>query len=236
MRRLPWAKIVSALAILSLALAVLLWNNPSIVSQVKSRFQEALHASGMGSWLKKMSLKFGHEQGEDGGHLNEDESVFQSDAETNDSKATDSSQYGFQNLDELESKPIDGDTASPKVFFIKSKDRQSKDSSKLDKLEKDQFQKFSTGQIICPLKAEPLLYVILALELRYKEPGLKSDLEFKLPNIKAIIQHVLYSRTRHDLKIPALRVQLIDGINGLLPEAKIEDVVFTHFQIEIRRP
>ncbi len=94
---------------------------------------------------------------------------------------------------------------------------------------------FDTREILCPLKVEPLLYVILKVELIYSDKNLIKEIRFKKENIEAIIQNVLYTREREELTAPFLRSYIIESVNGILHEGKIDDLVYKDFRIEIRK-
>ncbi|MFC1584962.1 hypothetical protein ACFL5V_05400 [Fibrobacterota bacterium] len=94
---------------------------------------------------------------------------------------------------------------------------------------------FVTGKIICPLKVDPMLYVILQAEALYTDKGLKDELDFRKKDMDAVIQNILYNCEREELTAPLLRRRIITAVNDLLTEGEIEDLAFKDFKIEIRK-
>ncbi|MBF0432729.1 MAG: hypothetical protein HQK83_15705 [Fibrobacteria bacterium] len=93
---------------------------------------------------------------------------------------------------------------------------------------------FLTRKIICPLREEPLLYVLVQLDLLYNETALKEELIFKKDDVEAVIQNLIYTSGKVDIKVTVLRGKITQVLNTFLQKGKIEDIVFKDFKIEIR--
>ncbi len=94
---------------------------------------------------------------------------------------------------------------------------------------------FKSPKIICPLKTEPLLYVILQVELLYSAEKLKEELKFRETDVKGIIQNIIYQSEREELKAETIREKILNSLNQLLNHGSIGDLIFRDFKIEIRK-
>jgi len=90
-------------------------------------------------------------------------------------------------------------------------------------------------KIVCPLKTEPLLFVILKVQIIYTGTDLKKEFKFREQDVRGVIQNLVYQTQRVDLKADILRKKIMDGLSDLLKVGQIKDVVFKDFKIEIRK-
>ena len=94
---------------------------------------------------------------------------------------------------------------------------------------------YRTGTIITPLAGEPMLEILLQVELRYKEPALKDELNFKSNGLEALIRNRISKKKKGELSADLLRKDLKSSINGYLKAGAVQDIIFTDFKIEIRK-
>jgi len=147
---------------------------------------------------------------------------------------------------------------SEKISFSKENPPAAKDSNmaKPDSTEKpiqkmdDEIQKFepsenskkkaaeyqyTTPEIICPLKSDPLLFVIVKLQVNYSGKNLKEEIKFREMDIKGIIQNIVFKSEREDLKADNLRFKIKKALSELLRGGTLNDIIFKDFKIEIRK-
>ena len=144
--------------------------------------------------------------------------------------------------EEPETEPADhvnpADVSQPKTDNFKQKRTSRTPDSKEKSYNRNPptpHQSYVTESFICPLQSEPMLYILLQLELVYEDPALEKEILEKRDQMTAVVQNLIFTKEKTQLNADYLRREIKQALNGYLKRGNLADIIFKDFKLEVRK-